>query len=269
MVSNLIQNRAAQRERIEEKRSAVLSWLAGESFTSPATLEKVLGLERNATYKTIQSMVRDGLVARHTIAHHGGRLHLVALTVHGSGMCIDPSNPGQEVRYYEQGRVAASSIAHQLDVQTARLKAENAGWTRWVPDQRCRQMASDRGWLKVPDAVAIDQAGELVAVEIERTIKSRKRYEAVISEYLQMVRQGHVSRVDYVTPDAAVAPRLRAIFSSINSVLVKGERVQLSAHHHERFNFYSLKEWPKNGTSMVVDRGAGGSAGGLAVSHDV
>ena len=106
-----------------------------------------------------------------------------------------------------------------------------------------------RKWLKAPDAVATNPKGLRVAIEIERTIKSRKRYEKIIGLYLQMIRAGLIKRVDYVTPDPAVAPRLAAVIRSLQTVLVGPEqgpsqRVSITDAHRERFNFYSLEDWP-------------------------
>ncbi len=250
MKEHLINDRAALKERMEAKRSAVLDWLKGESFTSPQLLCEVLGLQRNATYKTIRSLKKEGLVDTVTLTWITGQIHLVVLTTHGAAMCIDPENP-VEVPYYQQGRVAASSIAHQLDVQRVKLKGLRAGWRDWMPDQRAHQLAgAERGkWLKAPDSVATSPEGCRVAIEIERTIKSRKRYEKIIGDYLQMIRAGLMERVDYVTPDSAVAPRLAAVIRSLQSVLVGPEqgpsqRVSITDAHRERFNFYSLEDWP-------------------------
>ena len=249
MKEHLINDRAALKKRMDDKRAAVLEWLKGESFTSPQLLAEVLGLQRNATYKTIQSLKKEGLIDTVTLTWITGQIHLVVLTTHGAAMCIDPENP-VEVPYYQQGRVATSTIAHQLDVQRAKLKALRAGWRDWVPDQRSHQLAAKRGkWLKAPDSVATSPDGVRVAIEIERTIKSRKRYEKIISDYLQMIRAGLMDRVDYVTPDAAVAPRLAAVIRSLQSVLVGPEqgpsqRVPITDAHRARFNFYSLEDWP-------------------------
>lgn len=98
--NNLITDKAAQRARIEAKRERVLSWLSGEGYTTPGMLSEVLGLQRNAVYKTVEAMERDGLVSRDEVAWMGARVRLVTLTPHGAAMAAEP---GQDVWAYETG----------------------------------------------------------------------------------------------------------------------------------------------------------------------
>jgi DNA-binding MarR family transcriptional regulator len=239
--NNLITDKASQRARIDAKRSTVLAWLAGEGYTTPGMLGEVLGLQRNAVYKTIEAMQRDGLVARDEVHWLGAKVRLITLTPHGAAMAAEP---GEEVWAYETGRVAPSTIAHTMAVQQARLQAKKAGWTEWTPDRQCHRLAGADAWLKVPDAVVKSPAGDLVAIELERTIKTKKRYEAIMAAYLQMVRKGTVARVLYLCPDPKVTPRVQAIFRGIESVPVGGQRVPLTEQHQARFSFFNLEGWP-------------------------
>ena len=99
---------------------------------------------------------------------------------------------------------------------------------------------------KRPDAIALNPEGQTIAIELERTIKTLKRYEAIFSIYLQQMKRDEYFQVHYVCPDASFAPRLERMFTLIKSVPVAGERVPITERHRARFPVYSLDNWPFN-----------------------
>ena len=82
-----------------------------------------------------------------------------------------------------------------------------------------------------------------MAIEIERTIKTRKRYQAIIREHLTQIRQGGWQVVFYLTPDG-MAARLKKVFDSIDHVVFDGQRVAIEDAHRKRFRFLDLSAWP-------------------------
>ena len=246
--SHLITNKAAQRERIAEKRKKVLDWLAVEGFSTVAMLAKVLDVQHNAAYKTCKAMEADGLVAPDSIQWMGHTVNLVTLTAHGAMMHAEP---GEDYDYHQRGKVAASTVAHAMDIQTARLAALRAGWTDWQSDHRNQIKASkDDRWLKVPDALATTPEGELVAIEIERTSKTTKRYQDIIGAYLQLIHKGIFFFFLYVSPTPGLAARLQALFARLDSFTAVNqhgqiERIPLTDSRRSYFSFQDLEGWPK------------------------
>ena len=59
-----------------------------------------------------------------------------------------------------------------------------------------------------PDAVAVDPQGNRIAIEIERHVKTLKRYEAVFAIYLQSIKRGEYAAVHYICPDERLARQL-------------------------------------------------------------
>lgn len=101
-----------------------------------------------------------------------------------------------------------------------------------------------KGIRKRPDAIASNAEGQIVAIELERSIKTLRRYETIFSIYLQMMKRDEYSQVHYVCPDSKFAPRLERMFSLIKSVPVAGERVPINEKHRARFPVYALDNWP-------------------------
>lgn len=245
--THLITNKAVQRQRIAEKRQKALDWLAVEGFTTVAMLAKVLGVQHNAAYKTAKAMETEGLVSSDSVQWMGHTVSLITLTAHGAMMHAEP---GADFDYHQKGKVAASTVAHAMDVQEARLAAVNAGWTQWESDHRNQINASkDTRWLKVPDALATTPEGERVAIEIERTSKTLKRYQDIVGVYLQLIQKGFFSRVIYISPTEGMAARMGALFARMDSFTAvdeKGriERYPFTESQHRYFSFHDLKGWP-------------------------
>jgi hypothetical protein len=166
------------------------------------------------------------------------------VTPHGAAM----GSPldGDPLPYYETGRVAPTTIEHSLDVQRARLAARKAGWTAWQSDRDLHAIAgaTDGGWRKIPDALALDTAGVRVAIEVERTAKTSKRYEEILAEYLQQIRNGLCDCVHYVSPTPGLAARLARIFLRIAQVPINGRRYDVKDEHRQRLKFFDLASWP-------------------------
>lgn len=229
----LIQSRTERQEAIARKRAIVLSWLKAESFSTAPILSEVLGFGKAGTHKTLHDMRRAELVDVHLVPAGAGELQIWGLTPHGSGMAVDPDDADPDWSYFEPGRVSPLTIGHALDVQRVRLALTRDGWTEWCSDRDCHKL----NLPKIPDALARDPSGQVVAIEVERTLKTQKRYRDIAAIYLQMARAGAVDRVQYVCPMPGMAQRIARLYSGLEYVVVKGQRIDLRMEHHERFTF--------------------------------
>lgn len=135
--------------------------------------------------------------------------------------------------------MAPSIVPHNLDLQKARHRAEKSGWTEWARGERLSFKVSNR-----PDAVARDANGALVAIELERTVKTLKRYRQIMTAHLQQIKAEKWSRVEYVNPQESMVPRLGKIFRKIDYVLVSKQRVSVWDKHQAKFSFHHLARWP-------------------------
>jgi hypothetical protein len=107
------------------------------------------------------------------------------------------------------------------------------------------------GMPKLPDAESISPDGVLVAIEVEREIKTDRRYEAVIGAYIaQMKQDDRWQRVDYLCPNADFAARLARVFGRLRQLRLENKDGQpaktgeLQQAHLDRFRFYAWSEWP-------------------------
>lgn len=233
----LISSYKERMARKAHKQNVILSFLRDETWSNAEVLSGLICCTKTAVYKTLRKMERDDYISSFLIRD----LHLTiwGITPHGLAHAWSDEELMEPRPRFEPGKVAVSTVHHHLDVQRARINAEKQGWTNWIPGPRL-----PRNIKKRPDAVATNLSGQIIAVEMERSIKAHRRYESIISTYLQMINQGEYAMVHYVCPDEGFSRRLTRVLSLIKSVPVAGERVAIKDKHRARFPIFSLDNWP-------------------------
>ena len=219
------------------RHSLVLGFLRDETWSSSLVLTELLGGSPALTSKTMAQLERQGHVVRHQAEPL--RQLLWGITPHGLAHAWESEERMQARPYFEPSKLSPLAVPHHLDTQQARLRAQRAGWSCWMPEALL-----PRGLAKRPDAVVRAPDDRKVAVEIERHVKTIKRYEAIFSAYLQAIRRGEYDEVHYLVPDHKFAVRLQRVFGLVTSVPVIGERVQLTEKHRARFIVCALQDWP-------------------------
>lgn len=223
-----------QLARAAAKRNLALDFLAsGEQFFNAEIASILLSTSRSSALRTLTSMVRDGELKTEEHYLKGRKVMIYGITSHGLAMAdkFDQSA-------FELGK-NPSYLTHHFQTQLARLKAEDQGWTDWTPGKTLH----DKGLKKIPDALATSPNAKRVALEIERNIKTPKRYAEIIGAHLLGCSNKTWDEVHYLTPDG-VSGRLHKLFLSIKKVNVPtlGELV-LEPTHYNRFKFFDLSNW--------------------------
>ena len=240
-MSNLLKSRAEIDQRIEKKRECLANWLKAEVYTDYTTAAAVLQCTPATAYKALKAMQRDELIQSHEV----GRVTMWSLTMHGQ---IEYLQDGDDPTALYDSRVSEITVRHTLAVQRARLAAEAAGGKEWQSERGIRRLAAqttgkNQAWLKVPDGV-VTLDGRRIAVEVERSPKSPKRYRVIMAEYLQMRRADTVAGVHYVCESPKLAKGLERIFKATESVLIRGTEVPLKPEHYACFEFFDAANWP-------------------------
>jgi hypothetical protein len=122
------------------------------------------------------------------------------------------------------------------------LAGEESGWNSWIDGNRLKASSKDG---KRPDALMTSPDGIRFSIEFERSFKTIKRYEAILSTYLQVIKQGDIDAVIWICPDEKVLKRLKRILLGIKKVNVKGQSVLIDPdRHHPKLHFTTIAEWP-------------------------
>ena len=233
-----------RKARQADKRVRLLRFLREEIWSTPEILAQVLRLHsRQAVWKSLRQFESEELVRCHEHSALGGRILIWGITAHGQAVAFNPDSETAIRHYFEPSKVSEFTFRHSLDIQRLRIAAESLGWMNWRNGQTLG--AIEKG-MNRPDAIANDPAGVKVALECERTIKTVKRYQAILSGYLQAIKRAEFSRVIWVCPTADLAIRLRSIVYGIQSVAVNGQRVPIDpSRHHENLQFQDYASFAK------------------------
>ena len=234
----LIKSYQERQLRVETKQKIILEYLRDETWSNSYNLAQILGLSHTAIYKTLAKFERQKLIKAYYISDL--KFKIWGITQMGLLYSWSEQETMEHRNGFEPSKIRPVMIQHHLDLQVARFQAESAGWVNWIPGNLLSKDIKKR-----PDAVVDNfSAEQKIAVELERTIKTKKRYEAIFSIYLQAIKRGKYHSVHYVCPDAEFAVRMKRMFMLITSVPVAGDRVQLNEKHRARFPVYSLDQWP-------------------------
>lgn len=234
----VIANPQERNARAHEKRRALLRFLREEVYTAPEVAALVMRCQERAARQTIASMEKEGLVKRHDVKlmPRLPPVRIVAITSHGQGMAFDV-NKGEEPsdRVFEVGRYNMVYLSHTLAIQQLRVHAEQSGVVkRWLPGE---MLGAGKKGAKRPDAVVLTSSGKRVAVEIERSIKNRKRYLAILQGHLESIAQGKWNKAVWACPSSEVAARVEVLVKSARRTQINGIDTILTDQHFKNLSF--------------------------------
>jgi len=231
---------AERAERHFEKRRRVLAFLRREIWTTAPVLRLLLDADgmvatQDVMSRLIRSLEREGLVVKEQILTK----NVVGITLAGQAAAAEIMDEEFVSRAYEKGRVSFATIPHREALHRAYILLAKAGWHSWqFPDRSAPEEKAARKYRT--DAVATAPSGERVALEIELSVKTRKRYADVIAGHLANVAAGDYSRVVYLTQFESHRKAVENLIRGIDRVIVNGREVAFSDADRERFSFHVL-----------------------------
>ncbi len=93
-----------------------------------------------------------------------------------------------------------------------------------------------------PDGIITLSSGAIIAVETERTMKTRARYISIINSHLAASDAGRWHYAMYVMPDDKTTESLVRLFGSIRTVMRNSVPVPFDVKNREMFIFRTLDE---------------------------
>jgi len=234
-IATLISDPAERKRRRQAKRDQVLRWLRLNTWSSADVLRQVAEQgSRQAAHTLLEGLCRDGLIRKGIIAAEFGSPVLIwGITAHGAAMAARENEP-VAARTFEPSKVSASTLSHSLDVQLMQLKAERAGW-KWQPIFG----EFSRSEAKYADAVGMRPDGQKVAIELERTVKTVKRYAEILIAHLAARKDNKWEWIYYLSPDEVTCDRVRRAFQEISRARWRGRIIAIDDAHRAPFRFFS------------------------------
>ncbi len=240
----LIHNPSERKNIAEARMLALLNFLKDETWSDFSTLRAVMGFSKQThhpAYKVLNRAVQAGYIIKYVNDDMRPGIILWGITMQGLSRVVradDPVFPG----YFEPSKLRYGTLAHHLFNQKIRLALEEKGGSSWCHGDRGAFIARFPGVRHRPDGVITLNNGAIVAVEAERTLKTRARYISIISSHLAASDAGYWHYAMYVTPDEAFRVSLTRLFDSIRTVMRKSVPVAFAGQNREMFLFRTLDE---------------------------
>ena len=242
-MSNLISSKV-ERDRVRtEKERKILFFLLEERFSITPVLAQLLKMTPNGTQRILNRMEAQEMIKAHTIDFElsAWSQKIWGLTPKGLLLVNDKN---ESIKFFEVGRIKPITIMHSIALQRAKAIALGYGWSKWISSSKMLQNAnlSRLTWLQVPDAVAISPKGRKIAIELERTVKTPKRYVEILANYAEMLASNIVAEVIYICPEN-IAKRLERLFHRIEKIIFREKAIPVPEGLLKRFYFVTYDEW--------------------------
>lgn len=230
-----------RRERNHEKIRILLNFLKEETYSDFKTLMLLFGFKNHKSlYTLLEKVTKMGLIQKHVLESRTSKIALWGITNDGLAVVLTPEDEIFPSRF-EPYRITGWSLDHHLDNQLTRLTLEKKGAKEWINGDRSSFLSQYKVKHR-PDGLITLPEGRVIAVETERNLKTKARYQSIMASHLLARTEKHWFYVFYVLPDEKKKRALRLIFDSIPHVIVNNQHVTLEEKHRNVFRFYTTDE---------------------------
>ncbi|MEQ4676783.1 MobC family replication-relaxation protein [Providencia vermicola] len=235
---------ATQSERLKrnhEKMRILLQFLKEEIYSDFKTLMFLFDYKNKMPlYRLLDKVEKMGLIQKYVFESRASKIALWGITNDGQTVVLTPEDRVFPARF-EPSKITGWSLDHHLDNQLARLILEKKGATNWINGDRSTFL-SQFNVKHRPDGLISLPDGRVIAIETERRLKTKARYQSIMASHLLARTQSHWFYVFYVVPDEQKKQALKLIFDSVPHVMVNNQHVTLEEKHRNVFRFYTLDE---------------------------
>ncbi len=181
-----------------------------------------------------------GLIQKHVLVSRTMKISLCGITSDGLTVVSTPDDALFPARF-EPSKITGWTLEQHLDNQTARIILEQKGAPGWINGDRTtflnRYLTSHR-----PDGLITLPGSTVIAIETERHLKTKARYQSIIASHL-LARTGRDwIYIFYIVPDPQKKRGLERLFDSIRYVIVNHQHIPLETRHWDVFRIYELDE---------------------------
>ncbi|MEI7146173.1 MobC family replication-relaxation protein [Pectobacterium brasiliense] len=237
----LISDYRERRERHCEKIQILLNFLKEETYSDFKTLMLLFDYKNHKPlYLLLAKAIDMGFIQKQTFCTRMEKISLWGITNDGLAAVVTPDDEGFPARF-EPAKVTSWTLEHYLDNQLARLILEKKGAYGWLHGDRPTFRSHYRTTHR-PDGVITLPNGTVIAIETERRLKTKARYQTIITNHLLARTQKHWMYVFYVVPDPQKKLALKLLLNSVRHAIVNHQRIPLEAKHRHVFRVYTFEE---------------------------
>ncbi|MEQ9843856.1 MobC family replication-relaxation protein [Pectobacterium brasiliense] len=237
----LISDYRERRERHCEKIQILLNFLKEETYSDFKTLMLLFDYKNHKPlYLLLAKAIDIGFIQKQTFCTRMEKISLWGITNDGLAAVVTPDDDGFPARF-EPAKITGWTLEHHLDNQLARLILEKQGAYGWLHGNRPTFRSHYRTTHR-PDGVITLPNGTVIAVETERRLKTKARYQSIITNHLLARTQKHWMYVFYIVPDPQKKLAIELLLNSVKHAIVNHQRIPLEAKHRHVFRVYTFEE---------------------------
>ncbi|KGT86302.1 molybdopterin-guanine dinucleotide biosynthesis protein MobC [Erwinia typographi] len=237
----LMTDDSARKTRNNEKITQLLNFLKEETWSDLATMKQLFQYQADRPlHRLLEKVEGMGLIQKHVFKSRLGNLALWGITQDGIAVVINPDDKVFPSRF-EPSKLKGWNIDHHLDNQLVRLILEQKGATDWINGDRSNFLSRFNVRHR-PDGLITLPNGRQIAIETERSLKTKARYQQIIASHLKARTESQWFYVFYIVPDDQKKRALLLLFDTIKHVIENNQHVTLEAKHRNVFRFYTMDE---------------------------
>jgi hypothetical protein len=239
-------------ERKREKTMLVLRFLRTTIYSTAELLGMVMRLrDRSHAYMTLKALERAKLIqsAKSDIV---GRKTLWGITLAGQRFCLQDGDE-ENTKFFNPAKISSSTLEHYLAIQRVHIALEKEAWKAFeYPDKTPRphlkggNLAPENQYTIRPDLLATNPDAIRGAIEVERFVKSERRYEEhVIPGHVRKLNAHEYDFVLWIARDIDHQQTLENTIRKVVQKLRENQRFYLEARptHYKIFQFSNLQSW--------------------------
>jgi hypothetical protein len=201
-----------------ERDGEIVRWLGRIGAASAENVMARFGMGRSWAYQRLSRLVRDGLLEQRTLLYRRPGLYIA--TAEGLRWALQ-----ERLGVY---RVSAGGFAHAAEladvavalhlalpawvqISERELRVAEADEGRLIASVKLGELPGGRPALHRPDLALIDGKGDVLAIEVELSVKAPRRLQAICRAY---ARARHLAHVYYL----ATSPVQRALTRALAEV---------------------------------------------------
>ncbi|ACS87177.1 MobC family replication-relaxation protein [Musicola paradisiaca] len=237
----LISDYRERQARSHEKIRILLNFLKEETYSDFKTLMLLFDYKNHKPlYLLLGKAIDMGFIQKQTFCTRMEKISLWGITNDGLAAVVTPDDDGFPARF-EPAKITGWTLEHHLDNQLARLILEKKGAYGWISGA-CSTYRNRYQVKHRPDGMITLPNGTVIAIETERRLKTKARYQSIITNHLLARTQKHWMYVFYIVPDPQKKLAIELLFNNIKHVIVNHQRIRLEAKHRNVFRVYTVEE---------------------------
>ncbi|MDE8754590.1 MobC family replication-relaxation protein [Pectobacterium polaris] len=219
----------------------LLTFLKEETYSDFKTLMLLFDYKNHKPlYLLLEKAIDMGFIQKQTFCTRMEKISLWGITNDGLAAIVTSDNEDFPARF-EPSKVTGWTLMQRLDRQLARLLLEKKGAYGWSSDADSTFRSRYKVYHRPAEVITLPD-GTVIAVETERHLKTKARYQAIITQHLITRTQKFWMYVFYIVPDPQIKRAIERIFNSVKYAIVNHQRIPLEAKHRNIFRVYTVEE---------------------------